>query len=143
MKILKVVSLSAAALALLSSPALARDGHHWHGGSRISFGFGIAAPVYYGPSYYRPAYYGPAYYGPSYYEPVVVAPRPVVVGRAVRGDVAVDVQRALGRKGYYCGVVDGDLGPQSRAAIRAWQADVGLTVTGTINPATLRSLGLL
>ena len=145
MTLLKTVSLSAAALALLALPSLADDWHHggrggwyggsgWRGGPRVSIGIGVApAPYYYGP-----AYYGPGCYGPAYYEP-----RPVVVGRAVGGDVVVDVQSVLARKGYYVGVVDGDLGPRSRAAIRAWQADVGLPVTGTLNAATLRSLGLL
>lgn len=147
MTLLKTVSLSAAALALLALPSFGDDWHHggrggrhdggWRGGSRVSIGIGVApAPYYYGPSYYG----GPVYYEPA---PVYVAPRPVVVGRAVGGDLTVDVQRMLARKGYYVGVIDGELGPRSRAALRAWQADCGLAVTGTLNAATLRSLGLL
>lgn len=146
MTLLKTIVLGGATLALLAVSSFARDGHWrghgggWHGGPRyggprFSFGIGLAAPVYPVYSYYRPYYYAPA--------PVVVAPRAVVVGREVGGDVAVDAQRVLARKGYYCGVVDGVLGPQSRAAIRAWQADTGQAVTGTLNTATLRSLGLI
>ena len=74
---------------------------------------------------------------------MVVAPRPVAVGREVGGDLVVDVQRALARKGYYRGVIDGDLGPRSRAAIREWQMDCRLPVTGQLDTATLRSLALI
>lgn len=170
MTLFKTVALSAATLAVLALPSMADGwhggrggyygghgghggyygghggyygghggyygGHGWRGGSRVSIGIGV--PLY-GPGYYAPAYYGPAYYAPRYYEPA-----PVVVGREVGGgDVVADVQGVLARKGYYSGVVDGSMGPRSRAAIRAWQADVGLPVTGTLNTATLRSLGLL
>ena len=159
MTLFKTVALSAATLAVLALPSLADDWHHggrgdwhggrggyygghgwhggpgWRGGSRVSIGIGV--PLY--APYYGPSYYGPGYYGPTYYEPA-----PVVVGREVGGgDVVADVQGALSRKGYYTGAVDGAMGPRSRAAIRAWQADVGLPVTGTLNTATLRSLGLL
>lgn len=146
MTLLKTVSLTAVTLGLLSLSASAdwhgRGGHHggrgyYGGGPRVSIGIGLApAPIYYGPTYYAPRAY---YYEP----PVVVAPRPVVVGREVGGGLTVDVQRVLARKGYYNGVVDGDLGPRSRAAIRAWQADCGLRVTGSLNAETLRTLGLL
>jgi len=140
---LKTLSLTVAALGALALPALADDhgwrGYHggYRGGPRVSVGIGIAPFFYPGPYYYGPAPYCP----PSYYEPA--APRPVVVGREVASDVAVDVQRVLARKGYYRGAIDGDLGPRSRAAIRAWQEDCGLAVTGQINSGTLRSLGLL
>lgn len=99
----------------------------YYGGSRVSIGIGLPlfAPC--------PYYYAPAYY----------APRPVVVGREVGGGVVVDVQRSLARKGYYRGVIDGDLGPQTRAAIREWQADCRMPVTGQLDTPTLRSLALL
>lgn len=107
-------------------------GYYW-GGPRVSVGIGfpLVAPAPYA------YYYAPA---PYYCEP---ASRPVVVGREVGGDVVVDVQRALARRGYYRGVIDGDLGPRSRAAIRSWQADCGLPVTGQLDARTLRSLALL
>ena len=60
-----------------------------------------------------------------------------------RGSVEVDVQRELRRKGYYGGAVDGDIGPQTRASIRAYQVDRGLPVTGRIDTPLLRSLRLL
>ena len=52
------------------------------------------------------------------------------------------VQRALRREGYYDGPVDGDIGPRSRGAIREFQADNGLYITGRIDSRLLRSLGI-
>ena len=135
MSLLKSASLTAVALGALALPALADwHGHGYYGGgygggTRLSIGIGVPlfAPA--------PCYYAPA---PYYY-----APRPVVVGREVGGDLIVDVQRTLARKGYYRGVIDGDLGPRSRAAIREWQMDCRLPVTGQLDSATLRSLALL
>lgn len=55
-------------------------------------------------------------------------------------DLAVDVQRALSRRGYYRGEIDGDIGPATRAAIRRYQYDRRLEVTGRIDRTLLRSL---
>lgn len=54
----------------------------------------------------------------------------------------IDVQRALRRRGYYFGDVDGDIGPRSRAAIRDYQADHRLPITGRVDGPLLRSLGI-
>ncbi len=152
MSLLKSVSLTVATLGVLALPVLAdgpdrpdrhdyryHGGYHgsYYGGPRVSVGVGLYSTPYYAPYYYGPA---PYYYEPA---PVVVAPRPVVEGREIAGDLAVDVQRTLARKGYYRGAIDGDLGPRSRAAIREWQADCRLPVTGQLDAATLRSLALL
>ena len=56
--------------------------------------------------------------------------------------LAADVQSALKRRGYYKGPVDGDIGPASRSAIRAYQSDRGLTVTGRVDRSLLRALGI-
>ena len=141
MRFLKSASLTVAALGLLALPAMA----DWHGGYcrgggvRWSVGIGVplVAPAPYYGAYYGP-YYRPAYYDPYYYD------APVAVGRPVAGNsVAVDAQRVLAVKGYYRGACDGVLGPQSRAAIRAWQADCRLPMTGDLDARTLRSLALL
>ena len=57
--------------------------------------------------------------------------------------LTAQVQRKLKKLGYYEGVVDGELGRGTRAAIRAFQAENGLDETGKIDRPLLRSLGLL
>ena len=56
--------------------------------------------------------------------------------------VIVDVQSQLQRDGYYDGPVDGVLGPMTREAIAAFQADHGLAVTSVIDQPTLATLGI-
>jgi Putative peptidoglycan binding domain len=56
--------------------------------------------------------------------------------------VIVDVQSQLQRDGYYDGPVDGVLGPMTREAIAAFQADHGLAVTSVIDEPTLATLGM-
>jgi hypothetical protein len=56
--------------------------------------------------------------------------------------VIVDVQTQLQRDGYYAGPIDGVLGPMTRQAIAAFQADHGLAITSAIDEPTLASLGL-
>lgn len=56
--------------------------------------------------------------------------------------VIVDVQSQLQRDGYYSGPIDGVLGPMTRHAIAAFQADHGLAVTSAIDEPTLASLGI-
>ena len=56
--------------------------------------------------------------------------------------VIVNVQVALQEQGYYAGPIDGDLGPQTRAALAAYQADRGLAVTSAVDRPTLQTLGL-
>jgi hypothetical protein len=104
-------------------------GHdHWGRGYRDSHRHGYGYP-YYGPSF-----------GISYYS----APSYTYTSRAYDydDDTAVDVQRALKRRGYYRGDVDGDIGPGTRSAIRAYQYDRGLPATGRIDGPLLRSLGV-
>ena len=52
------------------------------------------------------------------------------------------VQRRLGQLGYYHGVVDGVIGPQTRGAIAAFESRNGLAVDGTISRPLLDTLGL-
>jgi Putative peptidoglycan binding domain len=56
--------------------------------------------------------------------------------------VIVDVQLQLQRAGYYDGPIDGILGPVTREAIAAFQADNGLAVTSVIDEPTLATLGI-
>ena len=52
------------------------------------------------------------------------------------------VQSELAKLGYYNGEIDGTLGDQTEAALARYQEDRDLSVTGTVNAATLQSLGL-
>jgi hypothetical protein len=56
--------------------------------------------------------------------------------------VVVNVQQQLQRDGYYDGPIDGLLGPMTRRALAAFQADQGLPVTSAIDQPTLQTLGL-
>jgi putative peptidoglycan binding protein len=57
--------------------------------------------------------------------------------------VTVNVQEQLARAGYYDGPIDGVLGPMTREAIAAYQADNGLAVTSAIDEPTLAAMGLV
>lgn len=69
---------------------------------------------------------------------------PIYVGqRAEPPDrVIADTQALLQEMGYYTGEVDGLLGPLTRQALAAYQADNGLATTEAIDQPTLDSLGL-
>lgn len=56
--------------------------------------------------------------------------------------VVVNVQSQLQQNGYYNGPVDGSLGPMTRRALAAFQADQGLAITSAIDQPTLVTLGL-
>ena len=52
------------------------------------------------------------------------------------------VQTQLAKLGYYNGVIDGTLGDQTEAALARYQENQDLSVTGTVDTATLQSLGI-
>jgi peptidoglycan hydrolase-like protein with peptidoglycan-binding domain len=52
------------------------------------------------------------------------------------------VQSALTKRGYYRGSIDGVIGASSRRAIRTFQADQGLPVTGLIDRKLISALQL-
>jgi peptidoglycan hydrolase-like protein with peptidoglycan-binding domain len=51
-----------------------------------------------------------------------------------------EAQQRLKDLGYYTGTVDGITGPRTQDAIRRFQADHGLSQTGTLTPPTIRAL---
>jgi putative peptidoglycan binding protein len=57
-------------------------------------------------------------------------------------DLAMKVQWALSRRGYYHGPIDGVIGPDDIRAIRAFQEAQGWPATGQIDPNVLRALKL-
>ncbi len=102
---------------------------------RITFVFG--APYYWNAGYWYPAW---GYY-PGYSYPY---DGPIYGYNDLTPDqVVVNVQQQLQRDGYYAGPVDGILGPMTRQAIAAFQADHGLAITSSVDEPTLESLGLV
>ena len=120
------------------------DSHHdWHDrGHGHSFSYHSYPSYRYGGYGYSPYYYSRPSVGISFYS----RPYSVYRGReaysSYSDSLAVDVQRELRRRGYYRGPIDGDIGPGSRSAIRAYQYDRGLSATGRIDSSLLRSLGI-
>jgi hypothetical protein len=93
--------------------------------------------------YWNNGYWYPAWgYNPSveYY----AYDGPIYVGHHAEppDKVIADVQAVLQQMGYYRGEVDGLLGPLTREALSAYQADNGLTTTAAIDEPTLDSLGM-
>ena len=98
------------------------------GGGYYFFNSGYWFPAWgYSPSAQYYAYDGPIYAG-QHAEPP--------------DKVIADVQAVLQQMGYYTGEVDGLLGPLTREALTAYQAEQGLTQTAAIDEPTLDSLGM-
>ena len=57
-------------------------------------------------------------------------------------NLATSVQTKLADQGYYHGQVDGVIGSGTMEAVRRFQADRGLKVTGKIDPGLLDALGI-
>jgi hypothetical protein len=92
-------------------------------------------------------YWNAGYWYPAWgYDPYVWYPYdgPIYTGYAnlTPDQVVVNVQVALRDQGYYAGAIDGDMGPQTRAALAAFQADNGLAVTSAVDQPTLQTLGV-
>jgi hypothetical protein len=112
----------------------------YYGGNRYYYGGGFGYPVYgsysywpYGYSGYNPySYYGGYPDSYSYYQPA----------HGYDAGTVAAVQRRLGELGYYHGVLDGVMGPRTRAAIAAYESRHGLVVDGTISTPLLDRLGL-
>ena len=51
-----------------------------------------------------------------------------------------ELQELLGQRGFAVGEPDGKLGPKTRAAVRAYQATVGLIPNGYADPPLLERL---
>src|SRR2546427_6752880 len=91
-------------------------------------------------------YWDAGYWFPAWgYEPYAYYPYdgPIYAYNGLAPDqVIADVQSQLQRDGYYDGPIDGILGPMTRDAIAAFQANNGLEVTSTIDEPTLSTLGI-
>jgi peptidoglycan hydrolase-like protein with peptidoglycan-binding domain len=76
----------------------------------------------------------------SVFLPLHVEARGATSGQAHDRALIRDVQRQLKAQGYNPGTVDGTLGPQTEAALRAYQHAYRLPETGTLDETTVRSL---
>jgi len=92
-------------------------------------------------------YWNAGYWFPAWgYAPYVsyVYDGPIYAYTGLSPDqVTVNVQEQLAAAGYYDGPIDGILGPMTREAIAAYQADNGLAITSAIDEPTLATLGLV
>ena len=68
-----------------------------------------------------------------------VAARPELA-RGADGAPVLLLQRLLAEQGFSAGAIDGDFGPNTERALRAFQADAGLAVTGRADAATWEAL---
>ena len=128
---------------LLFSTGISHAGWGWGGGGWCGPRFGWGGGWGWG---------GPAFgiaFAPSVpvYRPVYYAqPAPYYVQREVRvsrpASTLVRAQSQLANLGYYSGAVDGTFGPLTGRAVAQYQADNGLRVTGRLDRATLKSLGV-
>ena len=115
---------------------------YYSGWPSSNWGYGRSGG-YYPSSYYGSyPYSGYSYYGGypysgytnnySYYTPTY----------GYNASMVAAVQRRLGQLGYYHGMVDGVIGPQTSGAIAAFESRNGLAVDGTISRPLLATLGL-
>jgi hypothetical protein len=92
-------------------------------------------------------YWNAGYWFPAWgYSPYVsyVYDGPIYAYNGLSPDqVTINVQEQLAAAGYYDGPIDGILGPMTREAIAAYQADNGLAITSAIDEPTLATLGLV
>lgn len=76
----------------------------------------------------------------------ILGAEPTAVTRTLRrgskGDDVRIVQRALTDAGFSLGSIDGDFGPKTDQAVRAFQKARGLAVDGVVGPATTAALGI-
>lgn len=62
------------------------------------------------------------------------------LARGAKDDRAVAVQYGLARLGFAVGTVDGQFGPGTERAVKAFQTAASLPATGIVDPATLNAL---
>ena len=146
-------------------------GTRYYGGTRYGNYYGGSTRYYYGGgSYPYNGYYSGwpssnwgygrsgGYYPSSYYGGYPYSSYSYYSGYPYRGynnnysyytptygynaSMVAAVQRRLGQLGYYHGVVDGVIGPQTSGAIAAFESRNGMAVDGTISRPLLNTLGL-
>ena len=86
----------------------------------------------------QPAHGGPSDRSDSYY----YYPSDATYDSFGRVPTVRQVQRALEEEGYYTGDNRGNFCYETRVAVRRYQRDKGLVMTGKIDAPTLKALGL-
>lgn len=80
-------------------------------------------------------------------EPAAVRPPRLAIYRltapAMRDATVKSIQRALRAAGIDPGPIDGEFGPQTHAAVTAFQTLKGLIADGEVGPSTARALGII
>ena len=103
-----------------------------------TYGYGYGYGYYPYDSYYDSGAYYDDGYQPTEYSQTAYTPQ----SEEVDDSRVSEVQRALARAGYYDGAIDGEMGADTRRALRRYQSDRGLPVTGTITRGVIESLRL-
>jgi len=110
---------------------------YWHNNAWVVADFW----PWYSPWDYYPwayGYYGPGYYDPGYYQDEY---EPAAYSQQGNGGGAVrEVQSVLAEKGYYHGAIDGVMGAETRSAVRQYQRNHGMEVTGNIDQGVIDTL---
>lgn len=109
----------------------------WWRGHHSNIVFVLGGWWYWNTGYWYPAWGYDSYASYPYDGPIYTG-----YANVTPDQVLVNVQVALRDQGYYDGAVDGAMGPQTRAALAAFQSDNGLTVTSAVDQPTLQTLGV-
>jgi Putative peptidoglycan binding domain len=115
----------------------------WHDAGWYNSHYGNVALIAGGYYFFNQGYWYPAW-GYNASSQYYAYDGPIYVGQRAQppDQVIAQTQDLLQQMGYYTGEVDGLLGPMTREALSAYQADNGLTTTAAIDQPTLDSLGL-
>ncbi|HEY5705425.1 MAG TPA: peptidoglycan-binding domain-containing protein [Terrimicrobiaceae bacterium] len=143
---MKTKFLLVSALLLLAMAEVSQAGGRcgrWGGGGYWGGGRGWGGGPYWGGGW---GGWGPSF-GVSFVAPVPVYRTVYVVRRApsyasYSAPILYRAQARLARLGYYPGPIDGDFGPMTSRALRSYQADYGLPITGRLDYQTRSSLGV-
>ncbi len=118
------------------------NNYEWHDRSWWNDHYSRVVFVLGGWWYWNAGYWYPAWGYDPYASYVYAGPIYTSSAELTPHQIVANVQVALRDWGYNPGPVDGILGPETRAAIAAFQTNEGLLVTSAIDRPTLQTLGL-
>jgi peptidoglycan hydrolase-like protein with peptidoglycan-binding domain len=95
------------------------------------------------PDYGAPSYNAPRYDDETEYAEPLPLPQTIGAAPSLMAVYTMTVQQELGRRGYDPGPPNGVLGYQTQAAIRDYQDDYGLPVTGEVSLELVNHLRLV